>query len=84
MAGFTAKIKLTMKMANGANQTGLHFSPNYGSNGAEVNKEWATSTPGLYYQMSVKNEVADKYAVGDEFLVTFEREEKNDGSDSSA
>lgn len=72
---FTAKLKLSNKSPNGTDVTALTFGPNYGSRGAEVNKEWAAATPGLYLQMSVKNEVADYLEFGDEFTVTFERDE---------
>lgn len=38
------------------------------------NKEWAAYTPSLQFTMTVKNEVADQFAPGQSFTVTFEPE----------
>jgi hypothetical protein len=89
LKSFTAKLKLGYKQPNGENVTAFSFGPNYGSNGREVNKEWASSTPGLQLQMSMKNELADQLTMGDEFTVTFMLDEKEeevttDGGNTSA
>jgi len=86
---FTAKVKIGSKVPNGAGVTSVSFYPNYGSNGAEINKEWAASTPGLSYQMSIKNELADRLNMGDEYTATFTLDDKesevaSDVSNSSA
>lgn len=73
---FSAKLKLGNKAPTGTGVTSCTFGPNYGAKGHEVNAEWAASTPGLYLQMSIRNEIADQLEFGDEFTVTFEKDEK--------
>lgn len=72
---FTAKLKLGSKFPSSTSTTALTFGPNYGAHGAEVNKEWAEATPSLRLQMTVKNALAEQLELGDEFTVTFERDE---------
>lgn len=75
----TAKVKLQSKAEylstsyDGSKTTfsKLDFVPNYAPG---KNAEWATATPSLSFSMTVRNEVATRFAVGDEYEVTFKRE----------
>lgn len=50
--------------------TNINFYPNYGP---EENKEWAEATPVFNLTMMVKNEVADRFEHGGDYLITFEK-----------
>lgn len=64
----TAKVMLQTKTESIGYNT-LQFIPDY-QDGA--NKEWATNTPNLQFNMTVKTEIADKFKVGGKYTVTFE------------
>jgi hypothetical protein len=76
----TAKVKVQSKneflsnSTSDSKETGvqLSFTVNY-ANGA--NKEWAKYTPSLTLQMTVKPEVAEKFAIGDNYTLTFTPDE---------
>ena len=76
----TAKAKVTGKHERLANSTGtdktktvvLTFNADYADN---RNKEWAAYTPHLNFEMTVKEEVAKLFEVGDSFTVTFAPED---------
>lgn len=64
----TAKVKLIMKMDQHNGDVALHFAADYVDG---RNKAWATASPSLYYQMLVKREVADLFAMQGAYTVTF-------------
>lgn len=88
MKAFTAKVKIGHIIPNGSDAKSVSMYPNYGSNGAVINKEWASASPGLSFQITMRNEIADRLEMGDEFTVTFKKDEKEevktDGIDTSA
>lgn len=67
MTKVTAKITCTWK-APGESTTQLYFGPDY-ADGA--NAEWAAATPSLSLMITVRNEVADLYATGGKYTLTF-------------
>lgn len=73
MANITAKIKVTNMSSPVGGQQTISFSPDYND---ERNKEWAQFTPSLSLSMSVKDEVAGYFAVGQAFTLTFTPEEE--------
>lgn len=72
----TAKVKVAGKGDVVDGQVALSFTADYAD---ERNKEWAKYTPALSLQMtvleSVLESVADKFAVGQPFTLTFTPEE---------
>ncbi len=78
MAKTTAVAKLYNKV-EGLETTSLSFNAPYDR---PENHVWSKYTPALSISMTVLNEIADGYAIGDEFLLTFEKREKPDGSTS--
>ena len=73
MANVTAKVKVTNMTSLVAGQQTLSFSPDYND---ERNKEWAVATPALSLSMSVKEEVAGHFKVGQAYTLTFSPEEE--------
>lgn len=71
-ARMTAKIRLQSKVDFQEDQQQLTFAPDYAD---DRNKEWAKYTPALNLTMTVKTEVGDRLAVGDNFTLVFEPEE---------
>jgi hypothetical protein len=68
----TAKVRLQSKTDSQDGQQQLTFAPDYAD---DRNKEWAKYTPALNLTMTVKSEVGDKHAIGDNFTLIFEPEE---------
>ena len=68
MAAITAKVKVFIKTPNGDNAHQLTFGADYAGG---ANKEWADATPYIDVRMSVKNEVAELFAPGQSFTLTF-------------
>lgn len=68
----TAKVKVAGKGDVVDGQVALSFTADYAD---ERNKEWAKYTPALSLQMTVLESVADKFAVGQPFTLTFTPEE---------
>ena len=64
----TAKVKVAGKGDVVDGQVALSFTADYAD---ERNKEWAKYTPALSLQMTVLESVADKFAVGQPFTLTF-------------
>lgn len=69
MPTITAKIKCSKKEPQGADQVSLGFQADYEDG---RNKEWAKYTPGLSLTMGVKPEVAEHFAVGQAYTLTFD------------
>jgi hypothetical protein len=71
----TAKIKCNTKslvnMGSQYEAVTLGFSADY-ANGK--NKEWASATPTLNLQMTVKPEVGELFAFGQSYTLTFDEE----------
>lgn len=67
----TAKVKVIGKGGVVDGQVVLIFSADYAD---ERNKEWAKYTPAFSLQMTVLESVADKFAVGQPFTLTFSPE----------
>jgi phospholipase C len=63
----TAKVKCTRHMPTG-DQTWLEFQADYDDG---RNKEWAKYTPAFSVSTTVKNEIAEKYVLGEAYTVTF-------------
>lgn len=63
----TAKVRVNNVSVNG-DETRLTFYADYAD---ERNKEWAKYTPSLVLEMTVKNAVADNFAPGQAFTLTF-------------
>lgn len=72
----TAVMALTSKSASADGQTMLQFHPNYSD---PRNKEWAKYTPAASLGMTVLDSVADRFEVGDEFVLEFHKREKSEG-----
>lgn len=64
---FTAKVVVESRVEHGE-QVSLQFRPDYAEG---RNAEWAKATPGLALGMTVKAEIAEDVAVGDEYTLTF-------------
>jgi hypothetical protein len=73
---FTAKVKVGYVAPNGADAQYVQMYPNYGSNGKEINQEWASASPGLNFAITIRNEVVEKIgiATGKEYTATFEED----------
>jgi len=69
MSAITAKVKNTGKNMVASGETTLKFLPDYQDG---RNKQWAKYTPALDFSLTVKNEVADLFELGGNYLVTFE------------
>lgn len=70
MAAITAKVMCgnkTVYSADGSGQAQFTFYPDYA---AERNKEWASATPTLNFQITVKD--GELFEVGKSYTVTFE------------
>lgn len=67
----TAKVRVE-RMQEGDDQTVLYFVPDYNDG---RNKEWAKYTPALSLNMTVLNEVAASFKLGQPITLTFEVEE---------
>lgn len=81
----TAKAKLGSKFQTGNGDFNLQFYPDYYGDKKEINKEWATSTPSLSFQLIVTEAAAANFEQGKSYLVTFEPDEENtDVSNSTA
>jgi hypothetical protein len=68
----TAKVAVARKQQTAAGtdgETDLVFSADYADG---RNKEWAKYTPSLELRMRVKNSVAEKFDLGQAFVLTFE------------
>jgi predicted RNA-binding protein with PIN domain len=71
----TAKVRVQSKQENGEGderQATLVFAADYQDG---RNKEWAFYTPALSLSMTVKGAVADQFAEGAAYTLTFERED---------
>lgn len=73
MANVTAKIKVTNMSSPVGDQQTITFSPDYED---ERNKEWAKFTPALSLSMTVKEEVAKNFHLGQAYTLTFSPEEE--------
>lgn len=71
MSQITAVLKC-QKQAPTAYGTNVSFYPSYGP---EENKAWADATPSAMIMLTVKNDVADKFEAGAEYLLTFQKRE---------
>jgi hypothetical protein len=69
----TFKTRLRHKTSAGDGQTRLRFEPDY-DDGA--NSEWAKYTPGLAFECTIKDEIADRWDLGSPY--TFTAEETSD------
>lgn len=68
-AVITAKVFISGESSNGAGETSLSFTADY-ADGA--NKEWAKYTPALALNMTVLDEVAEKFGpYGSKFDLIF-------------
>lgn len=65
----TAKIKLSTKVQQGDGSWVLTFSPDYNDG---RNKEWAAATPSLYIQMTVREELGDRFELQKAYTLGFE------------
>lgn len=75
MVNVAAKIRVNAKTEPSHDgQVVLTFSPDYQDG---RNKEWSLYTPALSLTMTVKGEVADHFAVGQNFTLTFTPEEES-------
>lgn len=71
MVNITAKVYCTYKEEDGEGgrrHARLSFSPDYQDG---RNQEWAVFTPSLSLQMTVKGDVADHFAPGGRYTLTF-------------
>jgi hypothetical protein len=64
----TAKVKLSRKGESADGQTYLEFHPDYADG---RNKEWAKYTPSMSVQMTVLDEVAEKFEPQGAYTLTF-------------
>lgn len=74
MANTTAKVKLMTKPEPVDGQVALQFYADYADG---RNKEWAKYTPALSLTMTVKEEVAEHFANGQAFTLTFTPEDES-------
>lgn len=72
----TAKVKCTQKslinMGSDFESVQLRFGADYATG---RNKEWASATPTLNLDMTVKPEVGELFAFGQAYTLTFEKED---------
>ena len=71
----TAKVQCQSKLESGvgdARQVVVAFIPDYKDG---RNKEWSLYTPALSLSLTLKGEVADRFAVGKRFTLAFTEEE---------
>jgi hypothetical protein len=73
MKRVTAKVELRGMSSNGDGQTALEFGPDYHD---DRNKEWAKYTPALSLSMIVLDSVAEHFAQGGKYTLTFEKSEE--------
>lgn len=69
----TAKVILNTKTESGVGehrQVVAAFSANYAGG---KNSEWSLYTPSLQLSMTLKGEVADRFEIGTEYTLTFEK-----------
>lgn len=67
----TAKVLCQTKTLSTGDYTTLVFIPDYQD---PANKEWATSTPNLSLNMTVKKAIGDMFSPGQKFTLTFDKE----------
>lgn len=67
MSEITAKVTCSWK-APGESSTQVYFAPDYADG---RNAEWASATPSLSLQMTVKPEVGDLFTTGGKYTLTF-------------
>lgn len=70
----TAKVWCNSKTESGTGedrQVAVRFNADYRDG---RNKEWARWTPSLDLSVTLKGEVADKFAIGQGYTLTFEQE----------
>lgn len=68
MTSVTAKVQCTVKHPEWAGATRLQFAPDYQDG---RNAEWAEATPNLSLSMTVKDSVAEHFAQGQTYTLTF-------------
>ena len=71
----TAKVRVHSVTPNGADQVTVGLSAHYRDGDNEINQEWAKWTPSLSLSITVKAELADRFPVGQAFLLTFTPED---------
>lgn len=71
MSDVTAKV-ICIQANKNVSETALTFGADYQDG---RNKEWASYTPALTLNMTVKNEVATQFQPGQSYLLTFTPEE---------
>lgn len=72
----TAKIQVQSKLETGVGeerQVVVTFTPDYNDG---RNKEWSRYTPALGLSLTLKGEVADRFAVGKAYTLTFAESEE--------
>lgn len=75
MIEVTAKVRCTSKQPTGSHDDAdvmLGFQPDYQDG---RNREWATATPALSLNMTVKSSVAEHFEQGHAYTLTFTPEE---------
>lgn len=80
MGDITAKVTCSWKAA-GESSTQLYFAPDY-TDGR--NAEWASATPTLSLQMTVKPEVGELFTTGGRYTLTFTTEAPEAVAESAA
>ena len=75
MSGTTAKVRVHSITPSGADQVTVALSAHYRDGDNEINQEWAKWTPSLSLSITVKAELADRFPVGQAFLLTFTPED---------
>lgn len=68
----TAKVKVQYTSPNGEDQTQVNLIADYDD---DRNKEWAKYTPALSVAITVKNEIADRFPMGQAFTLNFTPED---------
>jgi hypothetical protein len=64
----TAKVKCTRHQPASEGQTWMEFQADYDDG---RNREWAKYTPAFSVNTTVKDEVAEKFELGEAYTVTF-------------
>lgn len=75
----TFKTRLRHKDAQGDGQTKLRFEGDY-ANGA--NSEWSKYTPVLAFECTVKDEIADRWELGQPYTFTASADAVNEDDDT--
>ena len=65
----TFKTRLRYKDTAGPDQTKLRFEADYDD---DANSEWAKYTPGLAFECTIKDEIADRWQIGTAYTFTAE------------